>query len=172
MAITIADAPLRTRVEASPRCEMQFRSVHGYRRAFICQGRGPAVLLIHGIGDNSSTWSQLIPALARDHLVVAPDLLGHGASDKPRADYAVGAYANGMRDLLSILGVDRATIVGHSMGGLVGMQLALEHPERLRKLVLVAPVASGGLPYPGLMAPVLAARRDAARPPWPPSGPP
>jgi pimeloyl-ACP methyl ester carboxylesterase len=96
------------------------------------------VLLIHGIGDNSATWAQLIPALARDHTVVAPDLLGHGASDKPRADYAVGAYANGMRDLLSILGIERATIVGHSMGGGVAMQFAYQYPERCERLVLVS----------------------------------
>jgi pimeloyl-ACP methyl ester carboxylesterase len=117
---------------------MQFRVVHGYRRAFLLAGSGPALLLIHGIGDSSVTWSQLIPALARTHTVVAPDLLGHGASDKPRADYAVGAYANGMRDLLSILGIDRASIVGHSLGGGVAMQFAYQYPERCERLVLVS----------------------------------
>jgi pimeloyl-ACP methyl ester carboxylesterase len=121
---------------------MQYRVVHGYRRALICAGKGPALLLIHGIGDSSATWLQLIPALARDHTVVAPDLLGHGASDKPRADYAVGAYANGMRDLLSILGIERATIVGHSMGGGVAMQFAYQYPERCERLVLVS---TGGI---------------------------
>jgi pimeloyl-ACP methyl ester carboxylesterase len=117
---------------------MQFRVVHGYRRAFIFAGKGPAILLIHGIGDSSATWSQLIPALARDHTVIAPDLLGHGESDKPRADYAVGAYANGMRDLLSVLGVERATIVGHSLGGGVAMQFAYQYPERCERIVLVS----------------------------------
>jgi len=117
---------------------MQFRIVHGYKRAFICAGKGPALLLIHGIGDSSATWADVIPTLAKDHTVVAPDLLGHGASDKPRADYAVGAYANGMRDLLSILGIDRATIVGHSMGGGVAMQFAYQFPERCERLVLVS----------------------------------
>jgi len=117
---------------------VQFRIVHGYKRAFICAGQGPALLLIHGIGDSSATWSQVIPALAKDHMVIAPDLLGHGASDKPRADYAVGAYANGMRDLLTILGVERASIVGHSMGGGVAMQFAYQYPERCERLVLVS----------------------------------
>jgi pimeloyl-ACP methyl ester carboxylesterase len=117
---------------------MQFRVVHGYRRAFICAGKGPALLLIHGIGDSSTTWLPLIPALAKSHMVIAPDLLGHGASDKPRADYAIGAYANGMRDLLSILGVERASIVGHSMGGGVAMQFAYQYPERCERLALVA----------------------------------
>jgi pimeloyl-ACP methyl ester carboxylesterase len=117
---------------------VQFRTVHGYRRAFIRVGRGPALLLIHGIGDASSTWEHLLPFLATDHTVIAPDLLGHGASDKPRADYSVAAYANGMRDLLSVLGVDRVTVVGHSLGGGVAMQFAYQYPERCERLVLIA----------------------------------
>ena len=94
--------------------EMQYRVVHGYQRAYVHVGRGPALLLLHGIGDSSETWREIIPILARTHTVIAPDLLGHGRSDKPRADYSVAAYANGMRDLLSVLGVDRATVIGHS----------------------------------------------------------
>jgi pimeloyl-ACP methyl ester carboxylesterase len=122
--------------------EVRFRTIHGYRRAFVHVGTGPAILLIHGIGDSSETWRQVIPLLARDHTVVAPDLLGHGSSDKPRADYSVAAYANAMRDLLSVLGVDRATVVGHSLGGGVAMQFAYQYPERCERLVLVS---SGGV---------------------------
>jgi pimeloyl-ACP methyl ester carboxylesterase len=117
---------------------VQFRTIHGYRRAFIRVGTGPTLLLIHGVGDNSSTWEHLLPFLALGHTVIAPDLLGHGASDKPRADYSVAAYANGMRDLLSVLGVDRATVVGHSLGGGVAMQFAYQYPERCERLVLVS----------------------------------
>ena len=105
---------------------MQYRVIHGYRRAFVRVGRGPALLLIHGIGDSSDTWRPLIPALARHHTVIAPDLLGHGRSDKPRADYSVGGYANAMRDLLAVLGVESATVVGHSLGGGVAMQFAYQ----------------------------------------------
>ncbi len=86
--------------------------VHGYRRAFLRAGTGPALLLVHGIGDSADTWRDLIPVLARDHSVIAPDLLGHGRSDTPRADYSVAAYANGMRDLLGVLGVERQHKVG------------------------------------------------------------
>lgn len=103
-----------------------FRRIHGYQRAFIHVGSGPALLLIHGIGDHADTWRDLIPELAKDYTVIAPDLLGHGRSDKPRADYAVAAYANAMRDLLSVLGIDRATVVGHSLGGGVAMQFAYQ----------------------------------------------
>ena len=128
--------------EVPPAYKMQEHTIHGYRRAFIHAGQGPAILLIHGIGDSSRTWWPLIPWLTRDHTVIAPDLLGHGASDKPRADYSIAAYANGMRDLLSVLGVDRATVVGHSLGGGVAMQFAYQYPERCERLVLVS---SGGV---------------------------
>jgi pimeloyl-ACP methyl ester carboxylesterase len=121
--------------------DLRFRVVHGYRRAFRVAGTGPPVVLVHGIGDSSATWDPVLPALARRHLVVAPDLLGHGMSDKPRADYSVAAYANGIRDLLGVLGVERATLVGHSLGGGVAMQFAYQFPERTERLVLVG---SGG----------------------------
>lgn len=117
---------------------VQHRTIHGHRRAFRMVGRGPALLLLHGIGDSSRTWVPLMRRLARRYTVIAPDLLGHGDSDKPRADYSVAAYANGMRDLMEVLGIDRATIVGHSLGGGVAAQIAYQYPERCERLVLVA----------------------------------
>jgi pimeloyl-ACP methyl ester carboxylesterase len=98
--------------------------------------------MIHGIGDSARTWEPVLPLLAERCTVIAPDLLGHGESDKPRADYSVGGFANGMRDLMTVLGVERATIVGHSLGGGVAQQFAYQYPERVERLVLVA---SGGL---------------------------
>lgn len=127
---------------AAPVPEMQFRVVHGHRRAFIQMGRGPALLLIHGICASSLTWRALIPILARDHMVIAPDLLGHGRSAKPRADYSVAAYANAMRDLLGVLEVERVNVIGHSLGGGVAMQFAYQYPERCERLVLVS---TGGI---------------------------
>jgi pimeloyl-ACP methyl ester carboxylesterase len=120
----------------------EFRRVHGYRRAYVRGGRGPALLLIHGIGDSSRTWLPILPLLAEHYSVIAPDLLGHGDSDKPRADYSIGGFANGMRDLLTLLGVESATIVGHSLGGGVALQFAYQYPQMCERLVLVA---SGGL---------------------------
>ncbi|AOW94527.1 hypothetical protein BFN03_06390 [Rhodococcus sp. WMMA185] len=117
---------------------MVFRTIHGYRRAFRVAGQGPVILLLHGIGDNSSTWAEIIPHLAKNYTVIAPDLLGHGRSDKPRADYSVAAYANGMRDLLSALGIDHATVIGHSLGGGVAMQFAYQFPQMVDRLVLVS----------------------------------
>jgi pimeloyl-ACP methyl ester carboxylesterase len=121
---------------------VRFCTIHGYRRAFVCFGKGPALLLIHGIGDSSDTWQPVLDELGRHHTVVAPDLLGHGRSEKPRADYSVAAYANGMRDLLSVLEIDRATVIGHSLGGGVAAQFAYQFPERCERLVLVD---SGGI---------------------------
>jgi pimeloyl-ACP methyl ester carboxylesterase len=91
---------------------LQYIVVHGHRRAFRRVGAGPALLLLHGLGRDSSTWLPVMPRLAEHFTVIAPDLLGHGASDKPRADYTLGAFANGMRDLLTLLGFDKATVVG------------------------------------------------------------
>ncbi len=122
--------------------DVQYLTIHGYRRAFIKAGSGPALLLLHGLGCDHTTWLPVIDSLAKRYTVIAPDLLGHGQSDKPRADYSVGGYANGMRDLLTVLGIDKVTVVGHSFGGGVAMQFAYQFPERTERMMLVA---SGGL---------------------------
>jgi pimeloyl-ACP methyl ester carboxylesterase len=116
---------------------LQFRTIHGYKRAYRIAGSGPAILLIHGIGDNSTTWNAIQAKLAQRFTVIAPDLLGHGRSDKPRADYSVAAYANGMRDLLSVLEIERVTVVGHSLGGGVAMQFAYQFPHLVERLILI-----------------------------------
>jgi pimeloyl-ACP methyl ester carboxylesterase len=126
---------LRPVREVTP--SLHFRTIHGYRRAFRVAGSGPVILLIHGIADNSSTWNTVQAKLAQRFTVIAPDLLGHGHSDKPRADYSVAAYANGMRDLLGVLDIDRVTVVGHSLGGGVAMQFAYQFPQLVERLILV-----------------------------------
>jgi len=100
------------------------------------------VLLIHGLAGSSKTWDAVMPLLAERYDVIAPDLLGHGESAKPSGDYSLGAFASGLRDFLAVLDVPRVTIIGHSFGGGVAMQLAYQHPELLDRLVLVG---SGGL---------------------------
>jgi pimeloyl-ACP methyl ester carboxylesterase len=121
---------------------LQFRTIHGYRRAFRIAGSGPALLLIHGVGDNSTTWNTVHSKLAQRFTVIAPDLLGHGESDKPRADYSLASFANGMRDLLAVLGIDRVTLVGHSLGGGIAAQFAYQYPQLVERLVFVS---SGGV---------------------------
>ncbi|KRC63336.1 hypothetical protein ASE12_00325 [Aeromicrobium sp. Root236] len=122
--------------------DVQYLVVHGYRRAFRISGSGPALLLLHGLACDSSTWLDVIPTLSEHFTVIAPDLLGHGESDKPDADYSLGGYANGMRDLLTVLGIDKVTVVGHSFGGGVAMQFAYQFPDRTERVVLVS---TGGL---------------------------
>jgi pimeloyl-ACP methyl ester carboxylesterase len=109
-----------------------------YRQA----GSGPVIVLIHGITSDSTTWARVMPYLARRFTVLAPDLAGHGASAKPRGDYSLGAHASNLRDLLAALGHDRASFVGHSLGGGIAMQLSYQFPELCERLVLVD---SGGL---------------------------
>ncbi len=127
---------------ATERFPLKHTRVHGHRVAYRLAGEGPAVVLVHGITAQSATWRRVAPRLAESHTVLAPDLLGHGDSAKPRGDYSLGAHASGIRDLMVTLGIERATFVGHSLGGGIAMQLAYQFPERCERLVLVG---SGGL---------------------------
>jgi pimeloyl-ACP methyl ester carboxylesterase len=122
--------------------ELKELTLHGHRVAYRSAGSGPAIVLVHGITSTSATWERVMPYLAARFTVIAPDLLGHGQSAKPRGDYSLGAYASGVRDLMVTLGHESATFVGHSLGGGVVMQLAYQFPERCERLVLVD---SGGL---------------------------
>ncbi|MEA2449020.1 MAG: hypothetical protein QOG63_952 [Thermoleophilaceae bacterium] len=121
-------------------CEI---TLHGHRVAYRKAGdSGPVLLLIHGITGNARQWDGVMPLLAQRYQVIAPDLLGHGESAKPRGDYSLGAYAAGIRDILVALGHRRATVVGHSLGGGIAMQFVYEYPPFAERLVLVN---SGGL---------------------------
>lgn len=122
--------------------DMRHLDLHGERVAYIDEGSGDVILLLHGILGSSQTWRSVIGPLARRHRVIAPDLLGHGSSTKPRSDYSLGSLSVLVRDILDELGVDRATIVGHSLGGGIAMQLVYQHPEYVHRLVLIG---SGGL---------------------------
>jgi pimeloyl-ACP methyl ester carboxylesterase len=119
--------------------------VHGQHVTYLEAGvgRGPVVVFLHGLASSSATWADVMSLLGRRAHVVAPDLLGHGESAKPRTgDYSLGAHAAGLRDLLAILELERATVVGHSFGGGVAVQFAYQYPELTERVVLVA---SGGL---------------------------
>jgi pimeloyl-ACP methyl ester carboxylesterase len=122
--------------------QRQTIELHGHPVSYRLAGSGPVLVLIHGITSSSRTWERVLPALADHFTVLAPDLLGHGESAKPRGDYSLGAYAAGLRDLLVALGHERATVVGHSLGGGIAMQFTYQFPERSDRLVLVS---SGGL---------------------------
>jgi pimeloyl-ACP methyl ester carboxylesterase len=131
-------------VEGQPSIRCEQVQVNGHKITYRVAGDPtlPVVLLVHGITSSSATWVPVIPALAEHAYVIAPDLLGHGDSDKPQADYSLGALASGLRDLLELLGHSRATVVGHSLGGGVAMQFAYQFHDYCERTVLVS---SGGL---------------------------
>jgi pimeloyl-ACP methyl ester carboxylesterase len=116
--------------------------LHGHRVIYRTAGSGPPVVLIHGMVNSSRHWESVARRLAGDYTVIAPDLIGHGDSAAVRGDHSLGAHAASIRDLLATIGVDRASVVGHSLGGGVAMQFFYQFPQRVERLVLVS---SGGL---------------------------
>src|SRR5947199_7165180 len=116
--------------------------LHGHRVIYRIAGSGPPVVLIHGMINSSRHWEAVALRLAASHTVIAPDLIGHGDSATPRGDYSIGAHAAVIRDVLAAIGIDRASVVGHSLGGGVAMQFFYQFPQRVERLVLVS---SGGL---------------------------
>lgn len=117
--------------------------LHGRRLTYRVTGSGPVLLLVHGITGSSAIWRPVMGRLAdAGHTVVAPDLPGHGSSERHRGDHSLGANASILRDLLQVLELPRVTMVGHSLGGGVAMVFTYQFPERVERLALVD---SGGL---------------------------
>ncbi|MGA9876571.1 MAG: alpha/beta fold hydrolase [Solirubrobacteraceae bacterium] len=131
---------------AAPASTPQFdewqMELHGRRTVYRIAGSGPPVVLVHGMLNSSSHWQSVALNLAENYTVIAPDLIGHGDSAAPRGDYSLGAHAASIRDLLTAMGIERATVVGHSLGGGVAMQFFYQFPARVERLVLIS---SGGL---------------------------
>jgi pimeloyl-ACP methyl ester carboxylesterase len=148
--------------------ELDVRTLHGKRVAFRRAGAGPTLVLIHGITNSSQSWEPAMRLLARDFDVIAPDLPGHGESDRQRGDHSLGGHACVMRDLLHVLEVERATVVGHSLGGGVAMQFSYQFPAMVERLVLVGSgglgrevsplIRSAALPFAEQVLPLLTAR--------------
>jgi pimeloyl-ACP methyl ester carboxylesterase len=134
----------RTKVPAvgSGEFESWEADLHGHRAIYRTVGEGPPVVLIHGMVNSSRHWKDVALRLADRYRVIAPDLIGHGDSATPRGDYSLGAHAAAIRDLLTAIGVERASVVGHSLGGGVAMQFFWQFPQRVERLALVS---SGGL---------------------------
>ena len=132
------------RATPSRPAEVSFETVtlHGRESGYLVGGEGPVLLLIHGMAGTCENWRDVIEPLARHHTVIAPDLPGHGLSAGGSGDYSLGNLASGLRDLLLVLGHERATLVGHSLGGGIAMQFSYQFPEMVERLVLVS---SGGL---------------------------
>jgi pimeloyl-ACP methyl ester carboxylesterase len=115
----------------------------GLRLSTYVIGKGSPLVLLHGMGASKLSWVPLLANLSESHRVIAPDLPGHGDSEKPMADYSPRFYARVVRHLLDALDVEQAVIVGNSLGGRVGLELALRSPNRVKALVLLCAAAPG-----------------------------
>jgi pimeloyl-ACP methyl ester carboxylesterase len=140
MAMGMAEAPLEARQKFAHYEEID---LHGHRVSYLKAGDGDELLvLLHGITSTADAWREVLPRLAERYTVIAPDLIGHGRSAKPRGDYSLGAYAAGVRDLIAVLGYERGSVVGHSFGGGIAMQFSYLFPEYVERMALIS---SGGL---------------------------
>ena len=157
------------RAARKPKIESGVRTLHGRRMAFRRAGKGETILLIHGITNSCQSWEPAMTRLARDYDVIAPDLPGHGDSDRHRGDHSIGAHACMVRDLLHVLEVDKVTVVGHSLGGGIAMQFAYQFPEMTERLVVVSSgglgrdvsflIRSAALPFAEQVLPLLTSKR-------------
>src|SRR2546427_6099193 len=125
--------------------EIQLRggSVDGLRLHYVVEGRGPAVILVHGLGGFAATWRHNAGARASRATVYSIDLPGFGDSAKPPARYRLGYFAEALRGFMDGMGIAQASLVGHSLGGAVSVTYALTHPPRVERLALVGAVVPG-----------------------------
>jgi pimeloyl-ACP methyl ester carboxylesterase len=105
--------------------------------------KGSTVILLHGVGCSVEFWERNIAALAREHRVFAVDIVGFGRTDKPEVVYTFQLMADFVLDFMNAMGIDKASLVGNSMGGGISMTVAAQAPERVKKIVLVDPVGLG-----------------------------
>ena|SRR2546426_4827190 len=126
-----------------PELQLRGGEVDGLRLHYVVEGRGPAVILVHGLGGFAETWRHNIAPLAGRATVFALDLPGFGASAKPRTRYRLTDFARALRGFMDGLGLAQASLVGHSLGGAVSITYALTHPSRVERLALVGAVVPG-----------------------------
>jgi pimeloyl-ACP methyl ester carboxylesterase len=112
-------------------------TLNGHRVAYRDEGAGEVLLLIHGLGGSSASWREVVPKMSEKYRVIAPDLVGHGQSDKPYGDYSPATFVAMMRELLDTLGIRKVTVVGHSLGGALAMQFAHDHRDYCNRLILI-----------------------------------
>lgn len=117
----------------------RYALINGYRIRYIEEGSGPTLILVHGLGGSAESWTNNIPTLAKDNHVYALDMLGFGRSDKPRIDYTIDLFVDMLKGLVDTLAVDKASIVGSSLGGQIAAEYALKYTESVDRLILVAP---------------------------------
>ncbi|HMF55374.1 MAG TPA: alpha/beta hydrolase [Pyrinomonadaceae bacterium] len=112
-------------------------TIYGQKIHYVEAGSGPVVILLHGLGGNTTNWALNIAPLAQKFRVIVPDQLGFGASSRPFINYRVGTYVDFLDGLYKELRIERASLVGNSMGGWIAVAYALAHPEKVERLVLI-----------------------------------
>lgn len=148
LSASLPPLPLVTR--PSNEFDLLSVSVDGSEVAYAQQGRLalPPLVLLHGWGASHQFWRYSLTAFSPRWRVIAPDLTGFGRSEKPKRDYSIPALAMWLDKFLDAMRLPKVVLVAHSMGGMIGLQFALEHPERLSKLVVVNPMVAGPLALP------------------------
>jgi pimeloyl-ACP methyl ester carboxylesterase len=131
----------------------KFVTVDGARMHYVERGDGPLVVLVHGLADDARTWNAAIEALSGNYRVIAPDLIGHGRSDKPPLNYRAGTFAHFLSKLLDELRIERATFVGNSLGGWASLLVALSEPHRVERLILVDSAGYADQKLPAVLNP-------------------
>jgi pimeloyl-ACP methyl ester carboxylesterase len=137
--------PAAAQVQFSAELRTQEIATNGAKIHVRVGGAGPAVVLLHGYGETGDMWGPLVQDLVRDHTVVVPDLRGLGLSSKPEAGFDKKTQAGDVAGVLDALKIDRADLVTHDIGNMVGYAFAVQHPDRVRRFVLIdAPVPGIG----------------------------
>ncbi len=126
-----------------PDVELRGGEVDGLTLHYVTEGRGPAVVLVHGLGGFAESWRHNIPALARVATVYAVDLPGFGLSSKPPARYRLADSARALHGFILAMGLGRVAVIGHSLGGAVGLTYALTHPARVERVALIGALVPG-----------------------------
>ncbi|MBI5948145.1 MAG: alpha/beta hydrolase [Chloroflexi bacterium] len=135
--------------------------INGTELFYDQQGEGEVLLFHHGYTGSHDAWAEVVPAFKDRYRCIVMDARGAGDSAHPAGGYSIRQYAADIAAMADHLGVGKFTYIGHSMGGVIGMELGLNYPERLDRLVLVAPAPADGIQYPGMEA-----ERERARKLW------
>jgi pimeloyl-ACP methyl ester carboxylesterase len=126
-----------TRIDWNPTLLPQTIQINGHTIFYTVKGVGEPLLLIHGYGAGMWAWEKQIDVLSRSHRVYALDLIGHSFSDRPKIPYTPETYIHFLKDFMDGVGIEKATLIGNSMGGGIAWGMAILHPERVDRLVLI-----------------------------------
>jgi len=124
--------------QTKPKIYDRFTKVWGLDIHYLVGGKGPPLILIHGAATTAEeAWVYNLQPLAQHHRIYAPDLVGHGKSDRPKVDYTLPLFVAFFQDFVTALGLEKASLMGHSLGGGIAMAFTLNHPDRVDKLILI-----------------------------------